>query len=440
MNERMTPPDVDAGHVVVDERPHDPAKEPSSPAPLDGAPAPGGGRGRLWAAIGLGVLLLGAIGLGAWGYRGHARSDAIAQATSRALRDAVPQVRVQTVKMLPGSRRVDLPGDVQAFNTTPIYARATGYVLTRLVDIGSKVTQGELLATIAAPEQDQQLAQARATLTQTQASYVQAMANQKLAGVTQGRSANLVVRGYATRQTADNDVTTLAADNALINVSKANVDAQAAEVDRLSDLVGYEKVVAPFNGVITVRNVEVGNLVAANTASGSQMFSIARSDVLRVQIYVPQGEVFGVKDGQLATVTIPELPGRDFHGTVARNADALQAGTRTLLTEVDLDKADGALRAGLYSVVHLDVPRAAPVALVPAEAVIFDKDGLSAAVFDHGVLRLHHLDVLVDNGAELEAQGGLNEGDQLILDPPQLATDGMHVSVAPSRSPATLSR
>ena len=433
MNEHKSPPDAGAGEVVVDERPHGPAREP--PSPLDGAPVPGGGHGHLWAAISLGIIVVGAIGLGAWGYRGHARSDAIAQDTSRALRDAVPQVRVQTVKMLPGSRRVDLPGDVEPFNTTPIYARATGYVLTRLVDIGSKVTQGQLLATIAAPEQDQQLAQAQATLMQTKASYVQAVANQKLAGVTQERSANLVVRGYATRQTADNDVTTLAADDALLNVDKANIDAQAAEVDRLNDLVGYEKVLAPFNGVITVRNIEVGNLVAANTASGTQMFSIARSDVLRVQIYVPQGEVFGVKDGQLATVTIPELPGRDFHGTVARNADALQAGTRTLLTEVDLDNADGALRAGLYSIVHLDVPRAAPVALVPSEAVIFDKDGLSAAVFDHGVLRLRHLDVLVDNGAQLEARGGLKEGDQLILDPPQIAKDGMRIDVAATRSP-----
>ena len=155
-------------------------------------------------------------------------------------------------------------------------------------------------------------------------------------------------------------------------------------MDRLDDLVGYEKVVAPFNGVTTVRNIEVGNLVAANTASGSQMFSIARSDVLRVQIYVPQGEVFGVKDGQLATVTIPELPGREYHGTVARNADALQSGTRTLLTEVDLDNADGALRAGLYSIVHLDVPRAAPVALVPSEAVIFEGCGSLPEVRDVG--------------------------------------------------------
>ena len=355
MNEHMTPPAAGAGSAVVDEHPHGPAKEP--PAPLDGAPAPGEGHGRLWAAIGLGILILGAIGLGAWGYGGHAKSDALAQAASRDLRDAVPQVRAETVKMLPGSRNIDLPGDVQPFNTTPIYARATGYVATRLVDIGSKVRIGQLLATIASPEQDQQLAQARATLMQTKASYVQAVANQKLAGVTQGRSADLVTRGYATRQTADNDVTTLAADNALINVSKANVDAQTAAVDQLSVLVSYEKVVAPFDGVITVRNIEVGNLVAANTATGTQMFSIARSDILRVQIYVPQGEVFGVKNGQLATVTIPELPGREFHGTVARNADALQSGTRTLLTEVDLDNHDGALRAG--TVQHRPFRRAA---------------------------------------------------------------------------------
>jgi RND family efflux transporter MFP subunit len=157
-------------------------------------------------------------------------------------------------------------------------------------------------------------------------------------------------------------------------------------------LTGFERVVAPFNGVITARLIDVGSLVAADAASGPPLFSIDRTDVLRVQIYVPQGAFFGVKDGDAAEVTVPELPRRTFHGTVARNANALQQQTRTVLTVVDVNNADGTLTAGLYGIVRLQEPRAQPVVLVPSQAVIFDKDGLSAAVFENGTARLRHLE------------------------------------------------
>jgi RND family efflux transporter MFP subunit len=211
-------------------------------------------------------------------------------------------------------------------------------------------------------------------------------------------------------------------------VAQAHVVAQQAAVDRLAQLVGFERVVAPFDGVITSRQVDVGSLVTADAASATPLFSIDRTAVLRVQVYVPQEVYFGLKDGEQAEITVPQLPGRVFHGTVARNASALQQSTRTLLAEVDVDNADGMLAAGLYGIVHLDVPRLAPVVMVPSEAVIFDQNGLSAAVYENGAARLRHLDLAADDGAQVEVRAGLRPGDQLILNPPIGLTDGMRVT------------
>jgi RND family efflux transporter MFP subunit len=237
-----------------------------------------------------------------------------------------------------------------------------------------------------------------------------------------------VQQGWSTRQQGDVDRLGLASSTAAVAVAHANVEAQQAVVSRLEQLVGFERVVAPFSGVITSRQVDVGSLVTADAASATPLFSIDHNDVLRVQIYVPQEAFFGLRDGNAAEVTVPELPGRVFHGTVARNANALQQQTRTLLTEVDVDNADGTLTAGLYGVVHLKEPRPQPVVLVPSEAVIFDKDGLSAAVYENGEARLRHLDLEADDGARVEVRAGLKPGDQLILNPPIGLSDGMRVA------------
>jgi RND family efflux transporter MFP subunit len=261
-----------------------------------------------------------------------------------------------------------------------------------------------------------------------QAAVEQAAANRDLAHVTNNRTSRLVQQGWSTRQQGDVDRLGLASSTAAVAVAHANVEAQQAVVSRLEQLVGFERVVAPFSGVITSRQVDVGSLVTADAASATPLFSIDHNDVLRVQIYVPQEAFFGLKDGNAAEVTVPELPGRVFHGTVARNANALQQQTRTLLTEVDVDNADGTLTAGLYGVVHLKEPRPQPVVLVPSEAVIFDKDGLSAAVYENGEARLRHLDLEADDGARVEVRAGLKPGDQLILNPPVGLSDGMRVA------------
>jgi RND family efflux transporter MFP subunit len=280
---------------------------------------------------------------------------------------------------------------------------------------------------ISAPDLDQQLAQARAQLLQMQAALAQAQASSKLAAANNRRTSRLVVEGWNSKQQGDTDRTTLQTQTAGVRVAQANIAAQVAQVNRLAELQGFERVTAPFGGVITSRQIDVGSLVSADQSSGTPLFGIARTDVLRVQVYVPQEDVFGVKDGAKATVTVPQLPGRVFQGVVARNAGALDTTTRTLLTEVDVQNESGALSAGLYGVVHFDETRDAPVVFVPSEAVIFNKDGLNAAVVENGRAELRHLTVLHDDGAQLEVRDGLKPGDRIILNPPADMVPGMKV-------------
>lgn len=430
--------------------PPDPPRQPAALEPASTAPgvvARHGGeagdapRRRAARLLGLGAIAAVAllVGFGAWGHL-QRRADAVEFLADQ--RAAIPSVRTSVVRTLDAPRSLDLPATMQAFNSATLFARATGYIATRSVDIGSRVETGDVLATIAAPDLDQQLAQARAQLTQTQAALaqaraalLQAQANQDLATVTNRRYSKLAAQGYAAEQDGDNARLTLAARNAdvatakaAVDVADANVTAQSAAVSRLEQLASFERVTAPFAGVITARQIEVGDLVTADAASGTPMFSIARTNLLRVQVYVPQDAVFGLKDGDTAQVRVPEMPGRIFHGVVARNATALQSGTRTLLTEIDVDNSDGALAAGLYSIVQLSISRPQPLITLPSTAVIFDKSGLSAAVYEDGIARLRHLDVAEDNGAEVIVRAGLKPGDRVILNPPVDLTDDMRVA------------
>lgn len=381
----------------------------------------------LAAIAGLGLL----VGIGA---RSHAQREAETLATLAAQRNAVPVVRTAVLKTVDTPRDLELPGSTQAFDTATIYARATGYIAKRNVDIGSRVHAGDVLAIIAAPDLDQQLAQARAQLVQMQAALAQSQSNMELARVTNGRTSKLVTEGWSSLQQGDQDRLNYTSSVAAVGVARANLLAQQAQVDRLVQLTGFERVVAPFDGVITSRQIDVGSLVAADANNGTSLFSIAHNNVLRVQIYVPQDAAFGLKDGQDAQVTVPELPGRVFHGRLARNANALANDTRTLLAEVDVQNEDGTLHPGVYTIVHLQEPRTYPVITVPSQAIIFDKDGMQAAVYDNGVIQLRRLDIAADNGATLDVRGGLKAGDQLILDPPIGATSGMRAATTPDQT------
>jgi RND family efflux transporter MFP subunit len=382
-------------------------------------------RGRRLLAIVV-FLLVGALAYGFWQ---HYRVYADVMATAEARRDIVPIVRTAVVHTSPGVRSVVWPGTTEAFEQANIYARASGYISKRNVDIGSRVKAGDLLVEITAPEIEHQIAQAEGTLAQLRAALLQAEANRDLAQVTWDRDKRLVQQGWTTAQQGDTDRLTLDARVAAVAVASANITAQEAQLRVLRQQKIYQSVVAPFDGVITQRNVDVGALVQADAASGTFLFTLAHSDVIRIQLYVPQDDALGVVPGTQAVVRVPELPGRDFPGKVTRIADALQPGTRTLLTEIDVPNPDHALSPGMYCRVELKIPRTVPSVIVPSEAVIFNRDGLSVAVVEDGVVHLRNITSLRDLGTSVEVSTGVKEGDRVILNPQVDLADGRKVAL-----------
>jgi RND family efflux transporter MFP subunit len=378
-------------------------------------------------ALGAFSLLAGGVALGA--SRHYAQHREV-MATAEQERDFVPSVRVATVKTNPSTVSIALPGTTAAFADANIYARATGYIATRNVDIGDRVKQGELLAQLAVPEVDDQISQNEATLTQLKAALQQAEANLRLAQVTWDRDRPLVKEGWATQQQGTVDVQTLKAQDAAVSVAQSNVAAQENLLRVLRQNRDYASVVAPFDGVITQRNVDVGSLVQGNINSGTFMFEIMQKDVIRVWVYVPQDAAFGVAPGVDATVRVPELPGRAFPGKVTRIADALQSGTRTLLTEIDIPNPDGALPPGVYCTVELKILRKAPSLMVPAEALIFNRDGLQVAVVKDGKSEIREVRVTRDLGTQVEVDAGVKPGDRVILNPPVNLVEGNKVHLA----------
>ena len=385
--------------------------------------------GRLILGIVVLLALAGALGFGFWQhYRVHA--EVIATADQR--RDFVPAVRTDTIHASEAVRSATWPGTTEAFAQANLYARASGYISKRTVDIGDRVKSGDLLVEIAAPEIEHQIAQAEGTLTQLRANLQQAEANRDLAQVTWDRDKKLVQQGWATLQQGDVDRLTLQARVAAVAVASANITAQEAQLRVLNQQKTYLSVVAPFDGVITQRNIDVGSLVQADAASGTFLFQLMHSDVIRVQLYVPQDDALGVAPGTQAIVRVPEIPGREFPGMVARIADALQPGSRTLLTEIDVPNPDHALSPGLYCRVELKIPRKTPSLIVPPEAIRFSREGLSVAVVKDGVAHIQKITPVRDLGTSVEVSAGVSNGDQVILNPQVDLTDGRKVTARAS--------
>lgn len=382
-------------------------------------------RARLF---GRAVLLLLA-GVLALGVRSHYEQHRHATIAAQQHRDFVPSVRVGTVRESDRVVHATWPGTILAFEAANIYARATGYVSTRNVDIGSQVRTGDVLAIIAAPDLDQQLEQARAQLVQLQAAVEQAQANADLARVTNARTSQLVATGVSSKQLGDQDRLTFASRTAALAVARANVVAQQAAVDRLVQLTVYERVTAPFDGMVTGRFIDVGDLVQGDTTGGTSMFTMMHSNVIRIQIYVPQDQAFGLTVGADAIVRVPEMPKRNFPGKVTMIAGALAPGTRTLLTEVDVPNPDGALTPGTYCTVELRIPRRTPSFTVPADAIIFNQDGLHVAVVRDGTAHMQKITITRDFGREVEVVDGVNNDDAVILNPPVDLGEGSKVQI-----------
>jgi RND family efflux transporter MFP subunit len=432
MNEFRTRDPSDA--VTTRERPHEPAVERAIKMPPHYRSGRRRRRGMLPFALGAFLLLAAGLLLGAW--RHYSQQQEVT-ATAQQQRDFVPSLRLATIEASPAIMSVTLPGTTAAFAAANIYARATGYIAKRNVDIGDHVKAGDLLAELAVPELDDQISQNEATLNQLKAALQQAEANAKLAQVTWGRDRPLVGQGWVTQQQGTVDVEGLAGQQAAVSVAKANVAAQENLLKMLRQNRAYASVVAPFEGVITQRNVDVGSLVQGNETTGTFMFEIMQKDVIRVWVYVPQDAAFGVAPGVNATVRVPELPDREFPGTVTRTGDALQSGTRTLLTEIDLPNPDGALAPGIYCTVELKIPRRTASIVVPAEAIIFNRNGLQVAVASNGKAEIRKVRVSRDLGTQVEVDAGLKPGDQVILNPPATLVDGSKVK---SRSDGTAPR
>lgn len=383
--------------------------------------------GRWLLGAGLFVLLAASLAYGAW--RQH-EEDGQVMATAAASRNAATRVRLAGVRASGGDFTLTLPGTTNAFEAVRVYARASGYVEKRFVDIGSRVKAGDLLAQISAPELDHRIALAEATLAQNESALAQAKANRDLAKVTWDRNAKLMRQGYVSLQDGDVAHLTFEARESDVRSAEANILAQKEQIKVLRQQKDYQKVVAPFAGVVTQRNIDNGSLVQADTTSGTAMFALSRGDVIRIQLYVPQNAAVDVKPGVAATIRVPEIPDRTFSGHVTRVADTLQPNTRTLLTEIDVQNPDGALTPGMYCNVALQVPRHTPSLLVPSEAVIFNKAGMQVVVVQNGVARIRKIVVVRDFGTEMEVGEGVRSGDNVVLNPPVDLTDGQAVQAA----------
>jgi RND family efflux transporter MFP subunit len=430
MNELDAPPTLKGAPP----RPLLPSPDRDSPERPPSAPARRRGPGRLLLGLGVLVLVIGALVFGVWRHYQQHR-QVIATAEQQA--DFVPNVRVEEVAQRQGRVHVSLPGTTLAFEQANIYARASGYVQKRYVDIGDHVKAGQLLAEITAPEVDDQIAQFRNNVQQFEATAQQNAANRALAQVTLGRDSVLVKQGWVTQQQGDTDRYNYQAQQQATQAAGYNAAATKAQLHATNQQKIYQQVVAPFDGIITQRNIDVGSLITADATSGTSMFSMVHSNVIRVWVYVPQDDAFGVRPGVEAVIRVPAMPNLTFHGKVTRIADALQPGTRTLLTEVDVPNPDGALQPGVYCIVELKIPRKSPALIVPASAIIFNQNGMQVAVVADGVAHLHKIAVTTDYGTEVQVSEGVKDGDQVILQPPVNLADGDKVQIAPEPPAAT---
>jgi RND family efflux transporter MFP subunit len=409
---------------------------PPTPDHDTAAPPPSAADGRRRSGrrlLGVSVLglLVGVLALGVWWhYEQHRQVIATAEDET----NFVPSVRLAKVLPRLGRLHVTLPGTTLGFVEANIYARASGYVLKRYVDIGDHVKKGQLLAEITAPEVENQVAQYQNSLQQAQATIRQNAARRASTDVTSRRISTLAVDGWATLESRDIDWYNFQAQKHATTAAEYNAAALAQQLRYYNQQKIYQQVVAPFDGVITRRNIDVGSLITADTTGGTAMFAMTHSDVIRVWVYVPQDDAFGVEPGIAAVVRVPAMPNLTFRGKVTRIADALQPGTRTLLTEVDVPNRDGALQPGLYCTVELKIPRQSPAMIVPASAIIFNQNGMQVAVVKDGVAHLHKIAITADYGTAVEVNAGVRNGDEIILQPPVNLADGQKVQSLASDS------
>jgi RND family efflux transporter MFP subunit len=366
--------------------------------------------------VGLGIVLiiLGVIAAAGIVRRLHA-DTVLAQHTDEL---APPTVTVAPAKAGAPSETFVLPGNVTAYTDSPIYARTDGYLEHWYYDIGAKVKKGDLLAVIETPELDKQVAQAQSDLATAQA-------NANIARIQAERYSNLVKSDAVSQQDTDTFVSQAAATASAVKSAQANLQ-------RLLELQSFEKVYAPFDGIVTARAVDTGQLISSGSgqSAGTELFHMQALQTLRVYANVPQLYSQTLKRGMKIALTFPEYPGKPFAGTLVRTADAIDPVSRTLLVEVDVDNRSGELMPGALAQVHFKTPPVGPTFIVPASALIFRREGLQVGLVVQGdIARLVPALIGEDDGATVQIISGLHAGDQVIQDPPDSLIDGQKVTV-----------
>jgi len=374
---------------------------------------------KAWVVLAVAVTAVAALlGSGIW-----SRVKAGATLRAETTQAALPAVSVVSPKQTAPADEIILPGNVQPFITSPIYARTNGYLTKWYFDIGAHVKKGQLLAVIETPEVDQQLQQARSNL-------LTAQANLELASITKTRYQGLLKSNAVSQQDVDNAVGTY-------NANAAIVEADKAAVQQYSALVSFEKVYAPFDGVITARNTDIGDLINSGSSSNvkTDLFHIVQPGMLRVYVDVPEEYSRGVKVGMTADLSLAEFPDRRFQGKVVRTADAINMTTRTLLIEIDVENPTGTLLTGSYAEVHLAVPRLASTFLIPVNTLLFRTEGLRVGIVKDGKVVLTTVTPGHDFGEQIEIVAGLKADDQVIINPPDSIVAGQQVQIVQATLP-----
>jgi RND family efflux transporter MFP subunit len=385
--------------------------------------AEGGKRSRKpWLAAGIVLVAVAAtFGWGVW-----SRVRARAALSTETLQVARQAVSVVSPKQTAPAQEIILPGNVQPFITSPIYSRTNGYLKKWYFDIGAHVKQGQLLAVIETPEVDQQLQQSISNLNT-------AKANLALAEITRNRYEGLVKDNAVAQQLVDNAVGTY-------NANEATVAANEANVKQLQALQSFEQIYAPFDGVITARNIDIGDLINSGSSGGvkTDLFHMAQPGTLRVYVNVPEEYSQGIKTGMTADLGLAEFPGRKIQGKLVRTADAINMTTRTLLIEVDVDNPLGTLLTGSYAEVHLSVPSQASTYLLPVNTLIFRSEGLRLGIVRDGKVELTAVTPGHDFGNEIEIVSGLKADDQVIINPPDSIVSGQQVQIVQATLPGDI--
>jgi RND family efflux transporter MFP subunit len=395
--------------------------------PLSPEPDPGG-EPRLTSGTWIGMIVVAVIvaAVVIFGIAARHGSEHVLEKETAAA--AIPSVNVVYPSSSTLSSEIALPGNTQAYMDTPIYSRTNGYLKSWYFDIGAHVRKGQLMAQIETPEVDQQLQVAQADLKSAEA-------NLDLANTTSTRYQNLLKTNSVSKQETD-----VAMSDA--SAKKAAVDASMANVRRLEQLQSFEKVYAPFDGIVTARNTDVGRLISAGqNTTPQELFHLAAIGKLRVYVSVPEAYSSAVKDGAKATLTLDEYPGKTFEGTIARNSNAIDQSTRTLNVEVDVDNPKAELLPGAYAFVHFKVPAHAASLMLPSNTLLFRSEGLRVGVVRDGRVQLVPVKIGRDAGATVEIASGLTANDAVILDPSDSLASGQEVQIANrTNEPASLTK